>query len=311
MGKRIGDGDFQYEHVEGWPRIEIKGAVADVAVDSQGRVYAGVRNPKPDGKVGNILGGVGHVVVLDRDGNEVGNWGNVCSSPHGLWINGDDEIFLADTGFHTITKHAPSGELLLTLGTKGKTGAPGEPFNMPTHAVQAPNGDIFVSDGYGQNRIHRFSAGGEHILSFGSGDSVFLPKRFGTGPTDGTPGTQPGQFNVPHDVFVDRQSRVYVMDRENDRWQVFTMEGEFVSLCEDMGRPNKALAGPDGLLHLVGSRGVEIRRPDGTLVCRWGEQGDGPGQFIASVHGGWLAADGAFYTAEAGFNNRLQKFERV
>ena len=74
---------------------------------------------------------------------------------------------------------------------------------MPTHAVEAPNGDIFVSDGYGQNRIHRFSAKGEHILSFGGGDSVFLHRRFGHGPEGGVQGTGPGEFNVPHDVFVD------------------------------------------------------------------------------------------------------------
>jgi hypothetical protein len=77
-----------------------------------------------------------------------------------------------------VTKHAPSGEVLLTLGTRGQSGTPGAPFNMPTHAVEAPNGDIFVSDGYAQNRIHRFSAKGEHILSFGGGDSVFLHRRF-------------------------------------------------------------------------------------------------------------------------------------
>ena len=140
MTRRFGFGDYQYELVEGWPKIEIKGATADLACDSRGRVYVGVRNPKPDGSPGNILGGTGHVLVFDRDGNLVDNWGEICSSPHGVWINQQDEIFLSDTGFHTVTKHAPSGEVLLTLGTKGSPGAPGEPFNMPTklypHAVR-------------------------------------------------------------------------------------------------------------------------------------------------------------------------------
>ena len=127
---------------------------------------------------------------------------------------------------------------------------------MPTHAVQAPNGDIFVSDGYGQNRIHRFSAKGEHILSFGGGDSVFLARRFGTGPADGTPGTEPGQFNVPHDVFVSADSQVYVMDRENNRWQVFNVDGELQSICEGVNHPNKLLPNADGTYHLVGAAGV-------------------------------------------------------
>jgi hypothetical protein len=311
VARRFGFGNYQYELVEGWPKIEIKGATADVACDSRGRVYVGVRNPKPDGSPGNILGGTGHVLVLDRDGNLVDNWGEICSSPHGVWINQQDEVFLSDTGFHTVTKHAPSGEVQLTLGTKGQAGAPGEPFNMPTHAVQAPNGDIFVSDGYGQNRIHRYSARGEYILSFGSGDSVFINRRFGVGPAGGVQCTGPCEFNVPHDVYVDQHSRVYVLDRENYRWQVFTMLGEFVSMCTGIRHPDKVLPDADGLLHLAGQGGIEVRKPDGTFVGRWGEQGREPGQFNSTVHGGWLDRDGSLYAAEASVNNRLQKFIRV
>src|SRR5919206_1058467 len=239
MAKRIGFGNYQYEVVEQWPRVEIRGAVADVCVDARGRVYAGVRNPRDDGSVSNILGGVGHVLILDRDGREIGSWGNLASSPHGIWVNPAGEIYLADTGFHTITKHAPTGELLLALGTKGHPGPDGQPFNMPTHAVEAPNGDIFVSDGYGQNRIHRFSARGEHLLTFGGGDSVFIPRRFNLGPVTGRPGTDPCQFNVPHELLVTEDHLVYVMDRENHRWQVFTTDGTFVSLQEHVSHPNR------------------------------------------------------------------------
>jgi DNA-binding beta-propeller fold protein YncE len=252
------------------------------------------------------------MLVLDRDGAVVARWEHVAGSPHGVWVNPSGEVYLADTGTHTVTKHAPTGEVLLTLGTPGQTGEPGAPFNMPTHAVEAPNGDIFVSDGYGQNRIHRFSAKGEHILSFGGGDSVFLGRRFGAGPTDGTPGTAPGQFNVPHDVYVSADSQVYVMDRENNRWQVFNVDGELQSICEGVNHPNKLLPNDDGTFHLVGANGVEIRRPDGALVGRWGEVGDEPGQFIrGSIHGGWIDDQAAIYTAEAGYINRLQKFARV
>ena len=124
MAKQLGFGSYQYELVEGWPKFEIRGAVADVTVDSQGRVYAGVRNPQPDGSVGVSSRGVGHVVVLDRDGREVGNWGDFASAPHGMWVNQDDEIFHSDAANHTVTKHAPTGEVLLTLGTRDKIGAP-------------------------------------------------------------------------------------------------------------------------------------------------------------------------------------------
>jgi hypothetical protein len=311
VSKRVGVGNYQYELVEGWPKVEIAGGIADIATDAQGRIYAGVRNRQEDGKPGNILGGGGHLLVLDRDGNVVDTWGTVASAPHGVWINAAGEVFLADTGTHTITKYAPSGQVLLILGTPGQPGQPGAPFNMPTHAVEAPNGDIFVSDGYGQNRIHRFSATGEHILSFGGGDSVFLQRRFGIGPEGGTVGTAPGQFNVPHDVMVDAASRVYVLDRENNRWQVFTADGDLLSICDGLDHPNKIVIDADGSFHLLGAGGVEIRTPDGTFVGRWGEQGSEPGQFIATVHGGWIDDAGALYTAEAGFISRLQKFARV
>jgi hypothetical protein len=312
MAKRIGFGNYQYEVVEHWPRVEIRGAVADVCVDARGRVYAGVRNPREDGSVSNILGGVGHVLILDRDGHEVGSWGNLASSPHGIWVNPAGEIYLADTGFHTITKHAPTGEVLLSIGTKGQQGPDGQPFNMPTHAVEAPNGDIFVSDGYGQNRIHRFSAKGEHLLTFGGGDAVFIPKRFNLGPMTGRPGTDPCQFNVPHELLVTMDNLVYVMDRENHRWQVFTTDGAFVSLQEHVSHPNRVALDADGIFHIAGGAGIEIWKRDGTKIGSWGEKGEAPGQFVAgSVHGAWMDIDGSLYTAEASRNNRLQKFVRV
>jgi hypothetical protein len=305
MAKRLGFGDYQYELVEGWPKIEIRGAVADVAVDSQGRVYAGVRNPRPDGSVGISRGGVGHVVVLDRDGREVGTWGNFASAPHGLWVNQDDEFFHADAGCHIVTKHAPTGEVLMTLGTRDHVGAPGTPFNRPTHAVQAPNGDIVVSDGYGQNRIHRFSARGEHILSFGSGNVAFGVEN------PGEPSTGPGEFNVPHDVVVDRDSQLIVSDRENNRLQFFTLDGAYLSMFA-VTHPNKVLIDPDGILHIGGGAGVEVWTKDGTRLGSWGETGSEPGQFVrGSIHGIWMDGEGSVYTAEAGFNNRLQKFARV
>jgi hypothetical protein len=154
--------------------------------------------------------------------------------------------------------------VLLSIGTKGQKGPDGQPFNMPTHAVEAPNGDIFISDGYGQNLIHHFSAKGEHLLTFGGGDSVFIPKRFNLGPVTGRPGTDPCQFNVPHELLVTADNLVYVMDRENHRWQVFTTDGVFVSLQERVSHPNRVA--------LDGGRGVKRRvssSPAASMVPGW------------------------------------------
>ena len=251
------------------------------------------------------------MLLGDRDGNLSDVWaGNVFSAPHGLWCNVDDEVFHADTGHHTVTKHAPDGRVLLQLGTRGKKGRPGRPFNMPTRAKQAPNGDIFVSDGYGQNRVHRFTLSGEHLLSWGRGDPVFY-QQWAKMPVTGKAGTGPGEFNLPHDVTVDAKGNVYVMDRTNNRCQVFTMEGRYITEWKDVLGPNDAFIEEDGVMHIVSARGVELRKLDGRLVGRWGEKGPEPGQFLNSPHGVWIDRHGDLYVAEVGGNNRLQKFTRV
>ena len=310
MAKRFGVGSYQYEVVDNWPSFEIGGVAADVALDSKGRAYVGVRNIPEGGGVANILPGIGQILVLNPDGSYLTDWGNTFSSPHGLWVNGDDELFVADTGLHTVTRHASAGEILQTLGTRGTPGTPGAPFNMPTRAKQAPNGDIFVSDGYGQNRVHRFSSAGEHILTWGGGDPVFIQKFRGE-PVTGTVGTGPGEFNLPHDVTITGDSRVFVLDRENSRLQEFTIDGTFVGLNDGVRRGNDIAIDPDGAFHIVSGDGVEIWSADGSLIGRWGEKGDAPGQFANGPHGVWLDPEGSLYVAEVGGNDRLQKFRRV
>jgi hypothetical protein len=310
VARRFGVDGYRFEVVEGWPKVEVKGVAASVACDSRGRVYVGVRNIPEGGGVANILPGVGHILVLNPDGSVLTDWGNTFSSPHAVWVNGDDEVFVADTGLHTITKHAPSGEVLLTLGTRGVPGEPGAPFNMPTGAVQAPNGDIVVSDGYGQNWMHRFSARGEHILSWGGGDPVFIQKFRGE-PVTGRTATEPGKFNLPHDVYVDASSNVYVMDRENLRWQVLTLDGTFLSEVTGVNRPCDVAVDADGIFHIVGGGGAEIWTSAGQKIGSWGERGSEPGQFANGPHGCWIDPEGSLYIGEVGGNNRLQKFRRV
>jgi hypothetical protein len=310
VARRFGAEGYQFEVVEGWPRVEIKGVAASVACDSRGRIYVGVRNIPRGGGVASILPGVGHILVLNSEGRFLADWGNTFSSPHAVWVNGDDEIFVADTGLHTITKHAPSGEVLLTLGTPGQPGQPGAPFNMPTSAVQAPNGDIVVSDGYGQNWVHRFTARGEHMLSCGGGDPVFI-QRFRGEPVTGRVAAEPGKFNVPHDVHVDPSSRVYVMDRENLRWQTFTLDGEFLSEVTGADRPCDVAVDADGIFHIVGGGGVETWTPAGEKLAIWSERGPEPGRFANWPHGCWIDPEGSLYIGEVGGNNRLQKFRRV
>jgi DNA-binding beta-propeller fold protein YncE len=309
VARRFGTDRFQFEVVEGWPKQEIKGVAASIACDSRDRAYVGVRNIPAGGGFGSILPGEGRVVVLNPDGSLRGDWDFRFSSPHAVWVNDQDEVFVADTGLHTITRHAPSGEVLLTLGTPGEPGAAGKPFNMPTAAVQAPDGDIFVSDGYGQNWIHRFSAKGELVLSWGGGDPVFIQK-FRGGPVTGVTATEPGRFNLPHDVYVSPDGIVFVMDRENLRWQVFDLDGEYVAQVNGVNRPCDMAVDREGIFHIVGGGGVEIWTRAGEKLGAWGEKGHEPGQFKFGPHGCWIDGEDNLYIGEVGGNEGLQKFRR-
>ena len=112
------------------------------------------------------------------------------------------------------------GILLQTIGNPGQKGEPGKPFNLPTRAVKGPSGDIYVSDGYGQNWVHRFAADGTCIVSWG-GD-----------------GSEPGQFQTPHAIWVDADERVYVVDRANGRVQVFDDVGNVLAIWDGFCFPH-------------------------------------------------------------------------
>lgn len=309
MASKFGVGTYRYELAKDWPKEKINGVAADVALDSRGRAYVAVRSPV-SGEPASIGPGKGTVLVLDKSGKRLSDWGEIFSAPHGIWISKDDEVFHADTGSHLVTMHATDGRIQLSLGTRGKTGAPGSPFNMPTRAKRAPNGDIMVSDGYGQNRVHRFSSKGELLKSWGSGDPVFY-QQWAKQPITGKAGTGPGQFNLPHDVNTDTSGNVYVMDRTNNRCQVFDMNGKYLTEWSDVRGPNDSFIDRHGVMHIVSAAGVELRSLDGKLVGRWGEKGNAPGQFASSPHGVWIDADESIYVAEVGGLNRLQKFVRA
>jgi len=308
--RRFGTDRFQFEVVEGWPQQAIKGVAASVACDSHGRAYIGVRNIPARGGVGGILPGEGRAIVLNPDGSLDSDWDFKFSSPHAVWVNNQDEVFVADTGLHTITQHAPSGEVLLTLGTAGQPGAPGKPFNMPTAAVQTPNGDILVSDGYGQNWIHRFSPNGELIVSWGGCDPVFI-QQFRGEPVTGVTATEPDKFNLRHDIHVSPDGTVFVMDRENLRWQTFDQNGKYLGQVNGVNRPCDVAVDSEGIFHIVGGGGVEIWTRAGDKLGAWGQRGVEGGPFKFGPHGCWIDAEDSLYIGEVGGNEGLHKFRRI
>ena len=279
-------GGFEYKIVEGWGQGQggrvFGGVTPAVATDSSDRVYIARRDPPA-------------ILVYDREGNFLTSWGeDLFKNPHSVWFNEQDQLYVADVDDHTVRKLDTDGQVLQTLGTPDAVGAPGQPFNRPTWAVEAPGGDIYVSDGYGQFRVHRFSADGTLLQSWGE------------------EGTGPGQFALPHCLRVDSRGRVLVLDRENRRMQIFDAEGTYEGEWPDLDGPNDLyIDHEDNVFIAEGRYRISVFDLDGELLARWGEQGDAPGQFANGPHGLWLDSHGDLYVAEVPFlDNRLQKFTR-
>lgn len=227
----------RFEVIEGWEKLPVNYVHKDVdgvATDSRDRVYVLTR-------------GDARVIVYERDGTFVASWGEDIFTPrtHGICIGPDDSVWTVDDGDHTVRKFTTDGKQLMVIGTPGvacDTGYDGKtvqsiqrggpPFNRPTDAAVAPNGDLYVVDGYGNARVHQFTPNGKLIRSWGE------------------PGTGPGQFHLPHAVFVLHDGRVMVADRENDRIQFFGPEGRYLDQWTHVQRPTDIYVDRDGLVYV-------------------------------------------------------------
>ena len=296
MSVNVGNGSFKYEALDQWQKLPdglTLNETPGVAVDSKDRLFALTRNTEHP------------VMVFDPDGNLLRTFGQgiFTKRSHGIFIGPDDSVYCADDGTHTITKFNPEGKLLMTIGTPGKPSARwgGEPFHEPTHAAVSPKtGNIYVSDGYGNSRVHKFTPEGRHLLSWGE------------------PGIDPGQFICPHNVAIDAEERVYVADRECHRVQIFDADGKFITMWSNIHRPDGMTIAPDGNIYIGELNGYEwvdgapglghrisILSPGGELLSRFGdsEEGEEPGKFIAP-HGMAVDSRGYLYVGEVSFSIR-------
>lgn len=257
--------DWHAKYPGGWQPIEVNG----LSIDSQGRLYAFNTGEYP-------------VTVFDREGNFLNAWGKeYFTHIHGSCIGPDDSLYVADDGNHTVGKFTTNGKLLMMLGKKGQpsdtgytlvdatgkklnifeaittTKRSGPPFNAPTDVALSPKGEIYVSDGYGNARVHKFTPEGKLLFSWGE------------------PGKGPGQFVVPHGIAVDKRGRVLVADRHNNRIQIFDDKGKYLSEWGELALPTDIFIDRDQIVYvseLMPAR-VSIFDINGKLLARWGNEG--------------------------------------
>ncbi|MSR54709.1 MAG: hypothetical protein EXS09_15690 [Gemmataceae bacterium] len=267
--------DFDYTADDHWAKLPLGlgwSEVAAVATDSKDRVFVFARADVP-------------MLVFDRDGTLLNSWGQgLFTRPHGLFIGTDDLLYCTDDLGHVVHKYTAEGERLLTMGVRdvpSDTGATsidfrtithaGPPFHYPTNVALSPSGDLYITDGYGNARVHKFAPDGKLLFSWGE------------------PGTRPGQFRVPHGIAIDRDGIVFVCDRENSRIQLFAPDGQYLSEWTDLARPSQVFIHRDGNVYVAelgfkagmwpgtkapspdstGGR-VSIFTREGKLLARWG-----------------------------------------
>lgn len=284
--RKIISGDFKYEIDTQWGRNltdVVTGGfgmrkVSGLASDAADNIYLLTRSDKP-------------IIVTDKDGNFLYSMGEGhFDNPHGVTLDDEGNLYCVDVSGHMVHKFSPEGELEMTLGTRGQpsdTGAvikPGEmapdyrtvkraagPFNAPNNLAIAPNGDLYIADGYGNASVHRFTAQGAYIQSWGE------------------PGNLPGQFYMPHGILVGPNGIVYVADRENNRIQLFDLYGHFMRSWDFIERPSHMVLGADNLVYVCECKktnlfddspsAIRIVTLDGEEVARF-DNG------VGSLHGG-------------------------
>ena len=240
---------------------------AGVAVNSKGHVYVFHRGKHP-------------LMEFDPSGKFLRSIADdLFVNAHMVRVDAEDNIWTVDVGSHVVLKLSPEGRVLLALGRMRIPGDDVGHFNQPTDVALDRDGNVYVTDGYGNSRVLKFDKYGNKLLGWGM------------------KGTLPGQFDTPHTIAIDGDL-VYVGDRENARIQIFDTSGRFLRQWH-LGHPFGLALGPNHFLYMcdaIASRILKID-PQGVVVGSFTGPQPGQGPHF-DPHEIALGSDGSIFTAE-------------
>jgi len=298
--------DKPYHVVHGWPVLPATQApdeVSAVAVDSHDHVFVLTRAGRKWPDTGPIdttaIAGTTVSVYDGPSGRLLTKWpGSLFALPHGITVDSHDNVWITDVAWHQVFEFNSAGRPLLTLGQRGVPGEDTAHFNQPSDVAVAADGSIYVSDGYGNNRVAKFDQRGRFLKQWGK------------------KGSGAAEFDLPHALALDARGRVYVVDRSNARIQVFDSAGNrLTQWSAGLSSPQDVKVSSNGLVFVanagrpgVDSTGVVIFDSLGRFRARVGRFGNYDGQFW-DLHWLALSKSGDLYTADFA-GRRVQKFVR-
>jgi len=271
--------------------------ISGLAIGKDDLIYVFNRGPKPV----MVFNPAGQMVMSGADQEVNGktinpNW------EHSGTVDWDGNVYVIERDAHRVVKFSPKmDKVLMQIGTTGQKGTDATHLDLPSGIAVLKNGNIIITDGYGNNRVLLYDKAGKLLKQVGKGAG---------GPND--KGTGVGEWHLPHKLAVDAQENLYIIDRENKRLQVFDRELNYIREIKNEWNPwdiGISRKGTDGYAFIADhmlERVHKMQISDGKLVATWGSQGLGPGQFDW-VHGIVVDSQGAVYAADT-YGQRLQKF---
>lgn len=307
----LGSGKYTYDVVDNWanlPEGYSLREVSNIAIDAQDKVYVTDRGDHP-------------VMVFDSKGTLLGQWGkDSLSGPHGCYVGPDGSVYCTDVRSHTVSKFNSKGGLLRVLGNKNQPSETGHdpdldpiirvssikrsgpPFNAPSDIAVSASGQMYISDGEGNASVHKFDTNGILLLSWGE------------------PGFAPGQFRIPHAVCLDKWERVWIVDRKNNRIQIFSAFGELLDMWLDLHDPSDVCIDKDDIVYVSeeGRQQVSIFNMRGTILAHMGNEGQNSSTALfEQPHSIAVDSQGSIYVADRAMardanrtGRAIQKFVR-